>query len=284
MDSTISTSYLLDVIDKLKSQRIKESTRKIYYCVWRKFNEFFIKLDHKPSTWEQRITLFVGYFIDQKKQSQTVCSYVSALKGVLAEVNIFLDKDQFLLSALTRACKFKNDHANMRLPIRKGMLNVLIRNTADFFLNQKQPYLATLYCALFSTAYFGLFRVGELTSGSHPVLATNVHLARNKKKLLFILITSKTHGVYNRPQSIKITSMELDQSHKISKSKDLKNYCPYELLRQYLEIRPKYRSKHEQFFVFRDNSAVGPSHMRNVLKAMLQMGGFDHNLYNCQSL
>ena len=72
-----------------------------------------------------------------------------------------------------------------------------------------QPYLAHLYCALFSTAYYGLFHVGEITSGSHPVQVQNVHIGRNKNKVLFILLTSKTHGLYSKPQTIKITSTVL---------------------------------------------------------------------------
>ena len=115
---------------------------------------------------------------------------------MLAEINVFIDEDTFLLSALTRACKFKNDRANMRLPIRKPMLRIIIQKTLDTYMDG-QPYLAALYASLFSTVYFGLFRVGELTTGSHPVMVSNVHLGRNKRKVLFVLIISKMHGVHN---------------------------------------------------------------------------------------
>ena len=127
--------------------------------------------------------LFIGYLIENKKQSQMVKSYISAIRGVLAEIKVTLNEDQFLLNALTRACKFKNDVANMRLPIRKGMLQVLIHHTFQHFV-MKQPYLVHLYTTLFSTSYYGLFRVGELTSGTHPVKVADIHIARNKKKML----------------------------------------------------------------------------------------------------
>ena len=51
-----------------------------------------------------------------------------------------------------------------------------------------------LYMALFSTAYFGLFRVGELTASKHVVKAVNVRIGQNKNKILFILDSSKMHG------------------------------------------------------------------------------------------
>ena len=47
--------------------------------------------------------------------------------------------------------------------------------------------------ALFATAYYGLFRVGEITDSQHAVKACDVHIGVNKRKLLFILRTSKTH-------------------------------------------------------------------------------------------
>ena len=144
----ISTEGLLCFIDQLKSARFKESTRATYYRIWKKFNEFFFKLDKKPDT------LFVGHLIDQNRQSQTIKTYVSALKGVLAEVNIFLNEDQFLLSALTRACKYKNDMVKMRLPIRKAMLRECLRNHD---LSAVSPLFGHfLFCRLLSVPPVGL--------------------------------------------------------------------------------------------------------------------------------
>ena len=278
--STISTDELHKIVDNLKSQRFKNSTKRNYYSVWTTFNQFFVKLDHRPDTWEERLTLFIGYLIEQNKKSQTLRSYISAIKAILSEVNFKLNEDKFLLSALTRACKYKNDRVTMRLPIRKGMLKIVMEHTYDYFA--AQLYLCSLYLALFSTAYFGLFRVGELTSGSHPVLVGNVHIARNKRKFLFILETSKTHGLESKPQSVKVTSTVLS-TVEVNPARSLQ-FCPYKLLREYSGIRPKYLSRTEPFFVFSDGSPVRPHQMRSVLKQMIQLAGFDPLVYNCQSL
>ena len=72
-----------------------------------------------------------------------------------------------------------------------------------------QPYLGHLYKALFSTAYFGLFQVGELTTGSHPVMVKDVHVGRNKRKIFKIFCTSETHGEYSHLKSIKLTSTQI---------------------------------------------------------------------------
>ena len=41
------------------------------------------------------------YLIDKEKQSQTEVLGISAFQGILAEINVKLNEDQFLLNALT---------------------------------------------------------------------------------------------------------------------------------------------------------------------------------------
>ena len=60
------------IVDKLKGQRHRKTTRDNYYGIWKTFNEFFIKLDVKPKNWEDRITLFVAYLIDNNRKSMTI--------------------------------------------------------------------------------------------------------------------------------------------------------------------------------------------------------------------
>ena len=93
------------MIDRLKLQGVWESTKRIYLSVWRNFNEFFIRLDVKPETWKERITLFVGYLIEDGKQSQTVRNYVSAIKCILKFDGVIVNEDRLLLNAIIRAWK-----------------------------------------------------------------------------------------------------------------------------------------------------------------------------------
>ena len=86
--STISTIGIQRIIEKLKNQQHRDSTRKNYYTVWKIFNKFYIKLDIKPSNWEGRIQLFIGQMIVENKQSSTIRSYLSALRAVLKSENI----------------------------------------------------------------------------------------------------------------------------------------------------------------------------------------------------
>ena len=274
---------LQNIVDRLKTEKNRSSTKKTYYAIWKKFNQFFIRLDRKPKSWEETLTLFVGFLIENNRKSTTIRSYISAIKSVLIEDGEELNENRVLLNSLTRACRIKNDVVTTRLPIRKGLLQLILHNVHRVF-DSNQPFLVNLYRTLFSTAYFGLFRVGELTESQHVVKAKDVHIAVNKKKLMFVLHSSKTHGKDKKPQIIKITSSQLVNTglqgtrevHKL-------NFCPYKLLNDYLAIRQSRNCDNEQFFVFRDKSLVTPYHFRCILRKVLIHLELDYKLYSTSS-
>ena len=221
------------IVDRLWLQQYRSSTKKNYYVVWKLFNKFIIRLDRKPSSWEECLTLFIGYLIDSRKQSATVKLYISAIKATLQEVGVKINHDRTLITSLTKACRLVNDQIRTRLPIQKDLLGVIINQINQYYGVKNQNYLRVLYKTLVSTAYFGLFRVGELSKGEHPVLAKDMHMGMNKRKVLFILRTSKTHWKNSRPQSIKIHSTR-KHNKGVGKNKKRKNEfeppCPYSLL------------------------------------------------------
>ena len=177
------------IIEKLKLEQHCDSTKQNYYAVLKLFNQFFIRLDAKPDRWEDRLTLFVDYLVHTKKQSSMVRSYISAIKAVLRMNNIKITEDQYVLASMVRACKLKNDQIQTRLLIQKGMPRILLNQVNQHFIGLNQPYLAILYQTIFSTMYFGWFRICEIVLGSHTVRAKDVHIGQNKKKLLFLLHT-----------------------------------------------------------------------------------------------
>ena len=266
------------MVDKLAYQRHRQSMQRNYYCVWKTFNEFYIKLDVKPKSWEDRIILFVGHLVQRKFQSSSIKSYISGIKAVLRQDGIEINEDKYLLTSLTRACKLINDCVRTRLPIRKPLLHTMLRRMEELFDNQ--PYLKCLYQALFSTAYFGLFRIGEITMSPHVVKARDTHIAVNKNKMMFVLFTSKTHGHNVKPQMIKISSQKVEEA--LKGSNVTHQWCPFMLLQRFLKIRNNSVTEQEQFFVFSDNSPVLPSHMRIVLKNLIFSLGLDADLYTVQ--
>ena len=239
--SSISTAEIRNILEQLRWERHRNSTRDNYYCVWKLFNNFYIKLDSKPKTWEDRIILFAGYLIQSKKNSTTVRSYVSAIKAVLANTGYDVCEDKVLLRSITRACKLKYDRASNKLPIRKRVVNMLLKGM-DTFYDTPQPYLVSLYKALITTAYYGMLRIGEITKSPHVIKSKNVQIGTNKHKLLFILNSSKTHGEDEPPQYVKITA----QSNRRADDK-ISNLCPFRILGDYLKRRKPQKSNNEQF-------------------------------------
>ena len=230
--STISTKAMENIVEQLKIDQYRDSTRLTYYNIWKLFNRFFVKLDHKPSKWEDRIVLFAGFLINENLKSQTVKSYLSTIRGVLTENGYRLSKDFFLLSSLTWACKLRNDSVLTRLPIHKDLLRLLMDELEHMFaLKKNQPYMLCLYRAVFATAYHGLFKVGELTASPHSILVQNVHIGVNKNKLPILLESSKTHCKGDLPQIIKINSTPINKNANNHSDK----YCPFIILKSYIK-------------------------------------------------
>ena len=230
--------------------------------------------------WDDRIALYVAFLIQCKRRSSTIKSYISALRCILKHIGIKVQKDNAVLGSLIKACKLKNDVIQTRLPIKQGLLHILI-TSVDKIFSAPQPYLSTMYKALIATAYFGMFRVGEITASSYVVKACDVQIALNKEKMMFVLRSSKTHNKGCKPQIIKICGNE-EPDRIIAPSSKLNRHCPFKLLQNFIKVRKPYRSDFEQFFIFSDNSPVTPLHFRLMLKRLLAFNKLDSRLYCTQ--
>ena len=264
--------------------RHRDSTRKNYYAIWKLFNTFYLRLDRKPETWEERLNYFITYLVHSNKQSSTVKSYVSAIRSVLQEDGYELNNDQFILTALTRACKIHNDVFRTRLPIHRSMICMILQRTKSRFEKLNQPYLSLLFQTIFITAYFGLFRISELThtDSGHAVCTKDVQVGTNKSKFMFILRSSKTHDRSSRPQIVKIAGKKNNKD--VGQGQQLKLLCPYKLLRKYSKARKPCGLDHEQFFVHSDGSPVTAAQVRVCLKESLKEAGFNSALYSFHSI
>ena len=264
-----------EVLEKLKCAKNRDSTKANYLAIWRNFNNFLIKLDKKPNHWEDRIALFGAYLVNKGVQSATLKSYFSAIKGILVDDGYIWCDTKIVLSSLVKACKLSNDRIKTRLPIQIRLLEILLFETERMF--EKQYYLEILYKTMLIIGYYGMLRVGEITTGTHPVRAKDVHIGRNKNKMLFILYTSKTHGYESKPQKVKI-----QQNVQVTPGK--RYFCPFTLARHYLQLRGNYGSDNEPFFIFRDKEPVKPEQLRRTLRSLISRVNLDDSLYDVQSL
>ena len=190
--SRISTSHMAQILHTLQTTKNRNNTRQTYFRIWRSFNDFVIRLDIKPNSWEERTSLFLAYLIENGAQSATIKTYKSAIKCILCEDNYAWDENKILITALTKACKLKNDVFHTRLPIKIRLLELMLYEIQRIYV--KQPYLDILYKTIFALSYYGMLRIGEVTASEHVIKAKNIHVAQNKQKILLVLYSSKTHG------------------------------------------------------------------------------------------
>ena len=95
--SMLSTKEMQMIVDKLSMERCRDSTRKTYHRIWKIFNHFILRLDHKLKTWEEQLILFTGYLVNNNLHSAMVKTYISAIRGVLMEVGIKINENKYLM-------------------------------------------------------------------------------------------------------------------------------------------------------------------------------------------
>ena len=268
-------------MEKLMMTQHRDSTAKNYLGIWRQFNRFLMNLDRKPKLWEDRTTLFIAYLVDKGVQSSSIKSYVSAIKKTLVMDKYKWDDTLVMVRSLAKACRIINDKVTTRFPIHCSLLEMLLFEAQRYFSNNNQWYLEVLYKTLFFICYYGLMRVSEVTDSLHVLKAKDVHVAAKKNKMLLVLYSSKTHDKSCRPQKIKITANMEECS--IGTMQSNKHFCPFTLMRQFIQLRGDYENDKEEFFIFRDRTPVKALHSRQILKILVSRIGLDKRLYGMHS-
>ena len=283
------------IIEELKQQQHKSSTKKTYYKIWTNFNKFLIKLDSIPFTWEERLEVYCAYLIEiKRRQSSTVRSYISAIKSVLVSDGYNWNDNLVIFSSLTKSCKLKYDLVKTRLPIGRRLFNIFLHEVQRKFALMNQPYLEILYITFFLLAYYGLMRVGELADGDHTLKAIDVHqsTSEGKDKILIVLHTSKTHTRADLPQKIKfdaIKNIQFDANDKQIAIDHLyldqldKYFCPVKWIKRFLLIRGNYINEDEAFLIYSDGRPIQATETRKLLRECLTKLELNAKLYDIHS-
>ena len=264
-------------MEKLKMAQHRDTKARNYFCIWRIFNKFLVRLDFILDSWEERLALFCTYMVDVNKvQSSTLKCYISAIKHILKCDNYKWCEEKVWLNSLIRSCRNLNDQILTRFPIHYKLLELILFEVGRMF-GDKQPFLECLYRTISIMAYYGLLRMSEVveTEGKHAIKVKDVLIGQNKNKIKLILYTSKTHGLNARPQEIKITALKGKLKGRF--------FHPFQLTRSYLSKRGSFIDTNKKFFVFTDRSRVKQHHMRVVLKKAITNINLDANCYNFQS-
>ena len=270
--STLSCRQLNLILEKLKGSQHRDSTKTNYLRIWRNFNLFLMRLDHRPKDWEDRASLFAAFLVHHGTQSTTLRSYISAIKTVLKSDRYPWRDDKILLGTIARACRLENDCIRTKLPIHFALFEMLMFQL-NRHLGANQRYLCTMYQALFCLGYYSLMCIGELTESLHALRAANIHVGCNKNKILLFLYSSKTHNKESALQQIKISQCE-------NTGKRTKNFCPFLCVRNFIELRGPFTNNNEMFFLLRDRSPVTAIMVRNILDTLFKRINLDYQMYS----
>lgn len=275
LDGRYSLAQYYRVKDKIKSLKVRQSTRKWYYNRWKAFNKFLIKFDSIPETWEDRILIYATHLVNHKKKLPTVKSYLSAIRFILFEDGVTLHENKLELGAILQACKLMNSKLYIRLPIQFKLWNALMRKATTLFEQDRgQLYLAKLFRAMMAISYFGLLRVGEMTKGTHQIKARDITYSKNKRKIVVFLHSSKTHTVNDMPQRVEIRQIP-----------QLGENCPVKCIREYLTLRGvSSENEQEPLFVHLDKKPISAEIYRKALRTLLDKVGVASQLYDCHSM
>ena len=134
---------------------------------------------------------------------------------------------------------------------------------------------------MFSTLYHGLMRIGEVTESVHVLKVSDVHVSKRNDHILIMLYSSKTHTRADRPQRIRINAKHKVKSNHFRQT--LNHFCPVELIVNCSNIRKKYKSKNEPFFIFKGGEAVQTCNIRAILKKLLKQLRLNPKNYDTHS-
>ena len=253
----------------LLSSALTEGTRRSYQRAWVVFRQFHAQFYGSPNP--VCLPLYISYLSFRKLAYSTITLHLSAisyahkLEGFCDPTKSFLI--QKLLTALSR-----QRHSDIRLPITRPVLHELIRSLK---YTNSSAFQRALFSAMFLTAFYGLFRIGELSTKSTR-FACSVVQYRDLKILsregipctAKITITDYKHNSDHRPFDILITR------------DDSVPFCPVKTLLGYCKVRS---NRPGPLFCNSDQSPITVHQFNTELQRCLQYCGLDISRYKNHS-
>ena len=234
------------------------------------FNQFR-NIAQYEYTWPipvEHIVSYIAYMYQQKLPHSTISCYIAGL-GFYSKINNMEDNTQKfvirkMLEGVKRTTKSQSD---TRLPITKVLLGKILNIIP---VVTKNNFELQLFRAVYSLAFYGFLRVGELTVGgknnsNHVICIEDTKI--NSDHIEIIIKSSKTDQ-FGQGTTINI-----------SKQNEIEN-CPVDLLTQYLQQRPTYSGP---LFCHFDGAPLTRYQFNAILKKCFSMLGIKDGNFKSHS-
>ena len=166
----------------------------------------------------------------------------------------------------------RRGQADVRMPISRPLLYELVRALEH---TSPSAYRRSLFGAMFMTAFYGFFRIGELSCNSKQLVDTVVQFDQvtflkqsSRVTAVKIVITKFKHNTNNRPFVITIESEPSEP------------FCPVQTLIDYIKLRGYHKGP---LFTCAAGGAISTNNFNTELRRPLNFCGLDCSRYKSHS-
>lgn len=258
-------------VTKLLSCSIADNTRCTYITALNAFSNF--RTSYKLSeSWPadfQHIILFISFCFERGNSPKSIKTYISGLNYWHKLHGWYDICANFVIVKLLEGCSRARKIKDNRAPITKGILQILLGKLQKVCYND---YETKLFSAIWTLAYFGLFRVSELVASSsfrkyNQLLIGDIQFPKNMQSVSLRLNRSKTNQSCS-PNVIKIPA------------ENESALCPVKALTTYLKMRPNLSGP---LFCHADGKAVTRSQFSSVLSKCIFEASLNTSCYKTHS-
>ena len=186
--------HLQSELNKLLDASISQNTHRAYNAGVQAYHKFCSE-SQIPECWPPNLPALVQFLLHLSFKGlaySTARSYIAALSYQCKLQGVYDPTSEFLVCKLLQGMKRLRHTADSRLPITKTILAGILRVLPCICRND---YECALFSAVFSLAFHGLFRVGELvshrTSPTRVLQRGDVQLDRANGSLNINIVCSK---------------------------------------------------------------------------------------------
>ena len=258
--------HLRQAAGRLVSASISDNTKAAYGTALSALSKF--RTDHGLTMeWPvpvDVIYLFIADCFERGCAASTIQSYVAGI-SFYHKLNGYVDMSNvFVIRKLLEGCRRQRRTRDVRAPILQSTL-VRILDLLPSVCSS--AYETCLFQTAYSIAYFGLFRVSELTYAAKspkPIGRSGVSIGADGGVAILTLDSSKTSSV---PVTVRIPKVG-------------GTVCPVRLLQQYISLRP---ASEAQLFIHRNGTPLTRYQFSAVLGKVIRALGLPFHKYKSHS-
>ena len=161
--STLPVENLQHLAGQLIQAGIAYNSRSTYNTAIRVFNKFLSAYGFKSQLPipVQHLTLFISYCFEKGLSPKSISTYVAGI-NYYHKLHGFYDLNGiFIVKKILEGCHRSRSTRDKRAPLTKHVLLAVCRSLTEVCFDS---YEVKLFHSLFTLAYFGMFRVGELVN------------------------------------------------------------------------------------------------------------------------